>query len=50
MTDNNETKPPIRKLGAAGWTVLLFILAAAGSILGAVIYLVIAYANSLGGQ
>ena len=45
---NNE-KPQIRKLGTAGWIVLLFILAAAGSILGTLIYLAIAYANSLGG-
>lgn len=48
MTDN-EPKTD-RKLGAAGWTVLLCILAIAGSFFGAVIYLLVKYANTLGGQ
>lgn len=47
MTDN-EPKTD-HKLGAAGWTVLLFILAVVGSIIGAVIYLLVQYANTFGG-
>ncbi len=47
MTDN-EPKTD-RKLNAAGWVVLLFLLAAAGSTLVTVLYLVWQYANSLGG-
>lgn len=48
MTDHEQDRP-VRKLGAAGWTVLLFILAIAGSFFGAMIYLVIMYANTMGG-
>lgn len=47
---NNEEQRPVRKLGAAGWVVLLFLLGAAGSIIVTVLYLVWQYANTLGGQ
>lgn len=48
MTNNEEKKPRV-KLGAAGWVVLLFMLAVVGSLLGSVIYLIVQYANTIGG-
>lgn len=47
---NNEDQPQRRKLGAAGWVVLLFMLAVVGSLFGSVVYLIVQYANSMGGQ
>lgn len=49
MTDNEEKKPRV-KLGAAGWIVLLFMMALVGSIVGALLFTLIMYANSIGGQ
>lgn len=46
---NHEAPKPRRKLDAAGWVVLLFLLAAIGGLLGSIIYLVIMYAKSIGG-
>lgn len=45
---NNEERPERRKLDAAGWAVLLFLLAVSGSIVGTLVYLAIRYANTLG--
>jgi hypothetical protein len=46
---NNEERPERRKLDAAGWVVLLFLLAVAGGFFGSLIYLIVQYASTLGG-
>lgn len=48
MTNFNE-KPPARKLGAAGWAVLLFMMLLVGSIVGALLFTLVMYAKSIGG-
>lgn len=49
MTDN-EPKTD-RKLGAAGWVILWFLLAAAGGVISGLIYLLVKFAQTLdGGQ
>lgn len=48
MTDN-EKKKPLVKLGAAGWAVLLFLIAVASGFFGSIIYLIVQYANTIGG-
>lgn len=48
MTNHEEKKPRV-KLGAAGWIVLLFALTIVGSVVGALLYTLVMYANSIGG-
>lgn len=48
MTNHEEKKPRVR-LGVAGWVVLMFVLAVVGSIVGAGVYLLVSYANTIGG-
>lgn len=49
MTNNEEQQPQRRKLDAAGWVLLLFLLCATGSLIGTLVYVAIKYANTLGG-